>query len=370
MRKKLAFVGILLLCFLLVGPTANAALGDIVLSFNAKADNTVGLVWMCGHLWNVDHGHEIPIRLHKLDPSNGDIIETITVAAVEHGMGLTWDGNYFWVVCHEDSRIYQIDMSGNVVSSFRSPNHNTWEAGDEGLAWDGTYLWYADSDLDKIFQLDPTDGSVVKSFASPASEPQGLTWDGSYLWHFDNAVDRVYKLDPSDGSVVLSFSAPGDGEGDLAWDGAYLWLSRNWWDMIFKIDVGVSPPPVTANVDVDPDTLNLKSNGEFVTVYIELPVCYDVTSIDLSTVELEGIPAVSDPQYGFVTDPSSYLMDHDGDGILERMVKFDRLTVRDALTGMIDFEQGMKFYELTVKITGEFDGTPFEGFDTITVIKN
>jgi len=126
---------------------------------------------------------------------------------------------------------------------------------------------------------------------------------------------------------------------------------------------------ISLTVEIDPRTLNLKSNGEWITAYIELPEGYNVTDIDLLTVQLEGILAINDLQYGFVTDPASYLMDHDGDGILERMVKFDRSILRDTLTGMIDYEEGVKFYNLTLTVTGQLtDGTLFEGSDTIVVI--
>ena len=129
--------------------------------------------------------------------------------------------------------------------------------------------------------------------------------------------------------------------------------------------------PVPASVTIEPETLNLNSNGQWVTAYIELPVCYcDVANINASTVSLNGtVPAVTDPQYGFVTDPESYLVDHDGDGIQERMVKFNRSAVIEYL-GTIDFEGetgNHKMVELTV--TGNLiDGTAFEGCDTVRVI--
>jgi len=129
--------------------------------------------------------------------------------------------------------------------------------------------------------------------------------------------------------------------------------------------------PVPASVTIEPETLNLNSNGQWVTAYIELPVCYcDVANINASTVSLnDTIPAVTDPQYSFVTDPNIYLTDHDGDGIQERMVKFNRSAVIEYLE-TIDFEGETgsdKMVELTVT-ENLFDGTAFEGCDTVRVI--
>lgn len=70
---------------------------------------------------------------------------------------------------------------------------------------------------------------------------------------------------------------------------------------------------ITADLDIDPDTLNLKSDGKFVTAYIELPEGYNVADIVLETVCLEGNPVITDSTHGFVKD--SDLMDRDGDGI-------------------------------------------------------
>lgn len=121
---------------------------------------------------------------------------------------------------------------------------------------------------------------------------------------------------------------------------------------------------IKADVDIDPDALSLKSNGKFITVYIELPEEYNVTDIVLETVHLEGVQAITDSTYGFVKDPD--LMDHDGDGILERMVKFDRAGV---ISLLIQHMSPLVKQEVTLEVTGNLDdGTTFEGSDTIKVL--
>lgn len=127
--------------------------------------------------------------------------------------------------------------------------------------------------------------------------------------------------------------------------------------------------PIVATVDLDPDTLNLGSGGEWITAYIELPEGYDVAGIDASSVLQNGaVSAVTDPNYEFVTNQSEYLQDFDRDLILERMVKFDREEVEAVL------EAGE---EVTVTLTGkvEYDNgissgmASFEGSDVIKVTK-
>ena len=111
--------------------------------------------------------------------------------------------------------------------------------------------------------------------------------------------------------------------------------------------------PVT--IDLDPDTLNLKSQGEWITAHIELPAGYDINEINISTIRLNGtIPAEPEPKA---------IGDYDGDSVPDLMVKFDRTCLIDHL----DTVDTAKLTELS--LIGElFDGTPFEGYDIIRVI--
>jgi hypothetical protein len=126
-----------------------------------------------------------------------------------------------------------------------------------------------------------------------------------------------------------------------------IWLAR----MFLKLD---------ANINIDPDTLNLRSRGKWITAYIELPEGYDVADIDVSSIFLnETIPA----------DPSAPITvgDHDHDGIPDLMVKFSRAEVISLILANVNIEG--RFTPITLTMTGNlYDGMQFQGSDIIKTI--
>ena len=123
------------------------------------------------------------------------------------------------------------------------------------------------------------------------------------------------------------------------------------WEIYYKRYL-IPTPPIEAAVDIDPDTLNLKSKGRWITIYIELPYGCDVNDINTSSILLEGaIPAEHHP---------SEVGDYDNDGISDLMVKIDRSEVENILN---------VGESITLSVKGNLlDGTVFEGEDTIRVI--
>lgn len=111
-----------------------------------------------------------------------------------------------------------------------------------------------------------------------------------------------------------------------------------------------APTVIPALIDIEPDVLNLKSSGRWITCYIELPQGQYVGDIDVSSIRLnECVPA----------EPWPYTVgNYDGDDLLDLMVKFNR----EVVGGLLD--PG----EAEIRITGTVDEEEFAGADTITVI--
>jgi len=192
---------------------------------------------------------------------------------------------------------------------------------------------------------------------SPVFKPSGRLGYNQWIHPgqtIGNSVTIVY-------SDEIQATSSGISPNEIEWERA-IGIQR--YDLILNpivsrvIDIPPPGPPfhvlISATVDIDPDTLNLKSKGEWITCYIELPEGYDVNDIDVGTVVLNGaVPAEPKP---------TEVGDNDHDGVPDLMVKFDRSSVQDIL------EPGD---EVEITVTGELtDRTLFEGSDTIRVIED
>ena len=159
----------------------------------------------------------------------------------------------------------------------------------------------------------------------------------------DGIPDKNFSMDFKDGGVVYTPAVCGE----------HIWTTdpnkpiavyQGWYGDAADVLSPVSYRTVIpATVVIKPETLNLKSKGLF-TAFITLPEPYDIADIDISTVVCEGAPAVK----GMVADDNKYI------------AKFDRKDLRgDLPTGD----------EVEMTVTGKlYDGTSFEGSDTIRVI--
>ena len=105
--------------------------------------------------------------------------------------------------------------------------------------------------------------------------------------------------------------------------------------------------------DIDPNTLNLGSNGKYVTGYVELPVEFDPNDVVAETVRLNGtVPA----------DPNKVTIgDFNSNGIPDLQFKFSRSAV-EAVLGEGD--------SVTVVVTGEILDTAFFWAESVIRVIN
>jgi len=209
-----------------------------------------------------------------------------------------------------------------------------------------------------IVVTDP-DGLVISKQLNEITEAVFLEYDINTDGNLDDIIDILKRKDGDYQITVVpeTTASPEDTYSlRITTDGGTIVLAK---DVLIK-DIPAEPyiirstgdgiiPIIPATADFDPDTLNVKGEGKWVTVYIELPTGhgYDVSDINLGRTFLEGLLEV---QHSDVQDD-----------VL--MVKFDRqdlIIFLESVVGVIPPD------DIPLTVTGELkDGRRFEGTDTI-----
>ncbi|GEM_PF-1845747 len=139
---------------------------------------------------------------------------------------------------------------------------------------------------------------------------------------------------------TISISAYEDG-----WNSSFLPISLVATVIYDKLFFVKEEQEIAASVDIDPDTLNLKSQGKWITAYLTLPSDYKVEDVKIDTVRLQ--------------DALKVKLGEIQDGTL--MLKFSRSEMQSILP----------VGEADITVTGELtDGTIFKATDTISVISD
>jgi len=116
------------------------------------------------------------------------------------------------------------------------------------------------------------------------------------------------------------------------------------------------PSVINATVDMNPKALNLRSEGRWITAYIELPEGYNVSNIDVSTIMLNETVSVN-------LEAPIEIGDYDNDTVPDLMVCFNWTEVAEYI-----LSKGIVFGNVSLEISGRlFNSIVFTGTDTILV---
>ena len=274
--------------------------------------------------------------------SNNDVVSNINGISFDDLL----DANFESLGGSNSNLVSNNNISNNTESvSFQNSNNNI-VTGNRLSNLVGIYLERSNNNVFYHNFMNNTQYKV-NSYESNNAWDNGYPSGGNYWSDYEERYPDAQELDDSG-----------------IWDTPYVIDESNQDNYPLMESWTPTQPIITATIDVDPNTLNLRSEGRWITVYIQLPEGYNPADIEATTILLDDtISPVSDSRYGFVTNPSEYLVDHNEDGILERMVKFDRATVQS----WID-QSAWTRSDVSLTITGSlFDGSSFTGTDTISV---
>jgi hypothetical protein len=193
--------------------------------------------------------------------------------------------------------------------------------------------------------MDPWRTALLIAYISEHHHLRVIGVDGQIGPILEDALDELVTAGYIDSdlrdSIPLAYEVENQGYGWYYHHHHHMHISMN---TIY--DVG-------AEVDIKPETLNLKSQGKYITGYLELGYGLDINYVDVENLKLvvSGDTAVSAEK--------ADIADYNNNGIPDLTIKFDRSQVTDAIdTG-----------EVEVALTGTiYQYYHFQETDTITVI--
>lgn len=124
------------------------------------------------------------------------------------------------------------------------------------------------------------------------------------------------------------------------------------------LEITFAAPDLTADIDIKPEKIVMKSNAKWINAFIELPVGYLVGDIVEQSIKLYKVDNQIISPFMYI-DGNGQIGDYDGDGIEDLKVRFDQDVLKTHLVNTGN---------TILSISGELiDGTTFGGEDIIEV---
>ncbi len=304
-------------------------------------------------------GNDFMVTLGAWSPPGGDEDQQVGTFMHEFGHNLNLDHggnddinykpnyhsimNYHWQTPHSNHTGWELDYSREVLPTLdeSSLDENAGIGGAAGVTV-------------------PVGPLRLNGLPWIVSESGPVNWNHNGNWDTGVNADINYvraNVPADDGGPSPGQVLTGHNDWPVLWyrlsghsnfqDGVHIDIPE---EMTYEVYREIYGPRINATLDFDPDTLNLGSQGQFVTTYIELPGGFNVSDIVISSLMLNiSVPALSTP---------IEIGDYDSDGITDLMVKFDRQEVIEIL------DPGEHLVYLTGRLS---DGTSLSGDEIIWV---
>lgn len=326
-------------------------------------------------------------RVEVVDSATYSIEKIISLE--DYGSGATFgvlspDGGRLYVSCRWSNNIVVIDTNKNEVVDIINIKAGYSPTG-LAITNDGTKLYVLtrwDGGYVNIIDTNPASSTyhhVIKTVMT------GLSTGFTALPVFSPDATRLYFTYPNSKKLVVLntqtdeiHSIIGTEGIDPSWiiispDGENLYIT-SWGSNLVEIintntlsttrtipmgsgtwEIMLIRKAVNAMIDINPDTLNIQSRGQYITCYIELPNSLNPSNIKIETIKLNQILSVDSKHVE--------IGDYNHNGIQDLMVKFDRKKA-------IDIFSSNAGTTVKVKVSGTLNtGQIFEGTDTVKLLK-
>ena len=193
----------------------NITSGEIISNCSLPFDSR-GVVFNGKYLWvtahrSLDYGLAYKINPKKCDKNescnyeNDCILTSWEIERSQYPRGMTFDGDYLYILEQHPQSILKFDLNGTFIESFKAPDEILGD-----ITWDEEYFWIVGSngytcagwcgqlppDYFKIYQYDKDFNLIFESnkFERTTLDFFGITNDGNSLWVSDRYNDRIYQI--------------------------------------------------------------------------------------------------------------------------------------------------------------------------------
>jgi len=150
--------------------------------------------------------------------------------------GITWDGEYFWVVGWDNDKASQYNSIGTYTEVYFSIG--TQDTFPLGITWNGEYFWVVGNANDKVYKYyaNGTYTEIDFYVGSQDINPCGITWDGEYLWVVGYNTDEVYKYYVNGTYTGIHFDVGSQDSDptDIIWNGNNFWIVGQQYDKVYE----------------------------------------------------------------------------------------------------------------------------------------